>query len=163
MFLESIKWWHSKHSRPTDLFLEGVKGFHFQMIFLIKIDRESPTFSSVEGLKLGFYRPLSTFLMEIFSSFCDYVFLFWWFSFAFTSLTFAPHKFSLCHRKCVLHFFFEVTWQPEIEKIMFWTNDGSTFSLSSKIPFWLTVENKLCNNFCCERYPFSILHFNYPR
>ena len=106
MFLESIKWWHSKHSRPTDLFLEGVKGFHFQMIFLIKIDRESPTFSSVEGLKLGFYRPLSTFLMEIFSSFCDYVFLFWWFSFAFTSLTFAPHKFSLCHRKCVLHLFF---------------------------------------------------------
>ena len=57
-------------------------------------------------------------------------------------------------------FFFEVTWQPEIWKIMFWTNLGGMFSLSSKIPFWLTIGNKLCNDFCIELYTFSILHFN---
>jgi len=40
------------------------KGFHFQVNFLINTDREFPTFTSVEGLKLGLYSPLSTFLME---------------------------------------------------------------------------------------------------
>ena len=46
------------------------------MNFLIKIDREFPTFTSVEGLKLGLYSPLSAFLNgKIFSSFCEFVFL----------------------------------------------------------------------------------------
>lgn len=63
------------------------------MDFLIKIDREFPTFAMVDSQKLGFYGPLSFLLMEkSFYLFVREYFLFGWFAFTLTSLTSAPLK-----------------------------------------------------------------------
>lgn len=52
------------------------------MAFLIKIDQKCPTFAWVEGLKLCFYEPLSTLLMEkSFYLFCECVLMVLAFSF----------------------------------------------------------------------------------
>lgn len=152
------------HSRSKDLFLEGLKGLLFLMNFLIKIDREFPTFTRAEGLKLGLYRPLSAFLMErSFHLFVNTSFLFWWFAFSFTSLTFAPHKFSLCHRKCVFTFFFwagmtAINWKDYVlNQSGIWL-----FPCAQKIPFWLIVGDVLSNDFVVKDIlsPFYILTIN---